>query len=245
MHTQPKSRALLRLCAISILMAACSFARIIATGDGAPAGGTPAPTASLESLSVPGAYLTSVRVVLHDPLRNMDSWTFDTSTGESDGGVFQLEGTERWHSHLFYDELLNEGEGVIVQFKVENANGESEFVFVSGAWLTDTFRQFGMYNSAQPKADLFQGLDNLGGYTVMGNLAVAPGTWYDILLAVGHGGHFIGVMWDPAHPSQRAIFDLLAPQSWAGRSWSFYPKANTGETLYVDDFYHIRFTAIK
>jgi hypothetical protein len=66
-----------------------------------------------------------------------------------------------------------------------------------------------------------------------------------VLMAIGHNGHFLAVVWDPSHDTQRAVYDLLAGANWAGRSWVFLPKANTGETLYVADFYKIAFVDIK
>jgi hypothetical protein len=118
-------------------------------------------------------------------------------------------------------------------------------VLVTGEWLTDSFRQFGLYIAPRPKADLFQGLLNLGGYNVMGNLTLQPGAWYSLLLAIGPDGHFLAVVWDPNDPSHRAVYDLLGKEPWAARTWTFYPKATEGETVSVDDFYRISFTSIK
>jgi hypothetical protein len=66
-----------------------------------------------------------------------------------------------------------------------------------------------------------------------------------LLQAIGRNGHLLAVVWDPNDEVQRAVYDVVAGQSWAGKSWVFLPKVNTGETLYLDDFHRIEFGEIK
>jgi hypothetical protein len=205
----------------------------------------PASGPSLPNTRLMAEYLTSVRVVKYDPFDDMHNWNFREETGSLKDGMFELRGTDRWHSSFWFKQPFNEGQGLSIRFMSQNANASSELVFVSGDWLTDTFRQFGVYSAFIPKGDLFQGRSNLGGYDLKGNVAVLSNTWYELLMAIGHNGHFLAVVWDPSHDTQRAVYDLLAGANWAGRSWVFLPKANTGETLYVADFYKIAFVDIK
>ncbi len=239
---------------VSILVSECMILALLA-GCNLPATPTPASTPTsvppgaeprvIDPLPLAAEYLTGAKILSYDPLNTMDSWTFNSETGTPMGGVFQLRGTPRWQSSFWYDQQFPEGRGLTIRFAVQYSNARSEFVLVTGEWMTDTFRQFGVYNAVIPKGDLFQGTRNLGGYNLQGNLNILSNTWYNLLLAVGRNGHFLAVVWDPANPTRRVVYDLLGGPNWAGRSWVFLPKANTGETVYVDDFYRLAFTDIK
>ncbi len=190
-------------------------------------------------------YLTGSRIVFFDPFNNMNNWNYRPETGALSGRVFELQGTPLWHSSFWPKQEFTEGQGLVIRFKVQNSNARSEFVFVTGDWMTDSFRQFGVYNAVVPKGDLFQGLSNLGGYNLRGTLRVLSNTWYYLLLAIGRNGHFLAVVWNPDDAAQRTVYDVLSPPNWTGRSWVFLPKASTGETVYVTDFSRLRFTDIK
>ncbi|MGE5071829.1 MAG: hypothetical protein ACM3MF_00235 [Anaerolineae bacterium] len=220
-------------------LTACNFPTAPRTG------GEPLPLPTAPPTSVAAEFLVDPRIVTHDPFDNLVNWKYQNDTSFLKNGVLQMTGIPDWHSHFSYKKQFKDGTGLLISFKVEQANDRSEFVLVTGDWLTDSFRQFGLYNAPKPKADLFQGRLNLGGYNVMGNLTIRPGAWYSLLLAVGRDGHFLAVAWDPNDPAQRAVYDLLGKEPWAGRSWTFYPKATEGETVYMDDFYRIAFTSIK
>ena len=133
----------------------------------------------------------------------------------------------------------------MVRFKVQKTNAQSEFVFVTGDWQTDGFRQFGIYNATRPKEDPFQGSNGLGGYDRISSLTLQSDTRYHLLLAIGHNGHFLAMMWDPNNKAQRAVFIEAAGADWVGKNWIFLPKANASATVYVEDFYKIAFGDIK
>lgn len=196
-------------------------------------------------LSIADQYLTGARIASIDPFDNLRNWQVEPADSTLADGVFQMTGTASWHSHFSYKKKFSAGDGLMLNFEVQQANAESEFVFVSGEWLTDSFRQFGVYNGGRPQADLFQGRMDLGGDSLLGDLRLRPNVTYSLLLAVGPRGHMEAVIWDPAADSQRAVYDLIGDNSWIGRKWSFMPKANAGETMYVDNFYRIAFTDIK
>ncbi len=204
---------------------------------------TPHPT--IDPLSLPSEFLTGVRVDSYDPLNNVFGWTVHDPTAALINGVFELRGTPGWQSSFWPRRQFQDGQGLMVRFEVQNANARSELVVVTGQWMTDSFRQFGVYNAVTPKGDLFQGTLDLGGYDLQSSLSLLGGTWYDLLLAIGRNGRFLAVIWDPDHPDRRATYDLAAGPAWAGRSWVFLPKVNEGETLGIDDFYRISFDAIK
>ena len=109
-------------------------------------------------------FLSNVAILSYDPFYNLNNWNlWDASTGSITNGVFELQGKSFWATGSAFNRNLNEGDGVILTFKLKNANAQSEFVFDTGDWQTDSFRQFGIYNGSRPEADLFQGKNDLGG----------------------------------------------------------------------------------
>jgi len=206
---------------------------------------TVAPTPTIELPPVTSEFLTDVGMLSYDPFDNMNNWQWDRQTSANNNGVFEMQGTSFWASNLSLKQHLSEGEGILLSFKVRSANGQSEFVFVTGDWQTDSFRQFGIYNHTRPKADLFQGKYGLGGNDLYGNLNLHADTWYNLLMAIGENGEFLAVMWDPNSDGLRAIYNETIGERWTGKDWQFRPKANEGETLFVDDLYRFSFGEIK
>ena len=205
----------------------------------------PASEPPLPDPQIRDEYLTGARVVQYDPLNNLLNWNFREETGALTDGTFELRGTAHWQSSFWPKQQFIEGQGLVIRFQVQHSSARSEFVFVTGDWQTDSFRQFGIYNAVIPKGDLFQGVSDLGGYDLNGSFHMLSNTWYYLLLAIGHNRHFLALVWNPDDQAERTAYDVLSPPSWAGRSWVFLPKATAGETLYVDDFYRIAFGDIK
>jgi hypothetical protein len=238
-----------------LLVAVIDLLILSVSGCNYPSSSVPA-AATLNALSTVAAvennpfpilteYLTGSRIVFYDPFNNMSNWNFRADTGMLTNDVFQLQGAPLWHASFWPRQEFTEGQGLVIRFKVQHSNARSEFVFVTGNWMTDSFRQFGVYNAVVPKGDLFQGVSDLGGYDLNGDLRILSNTWYYVLLAIGHKGHFLAVVWNPDDDTQRTIYDVLSPPNWTGLTWVFLPKATTGETVYVTDFSRIRFTDIK
>ncbi len=230
-----------------LLLAACNLPSgtqppPVTSFPGLPAG---APPPTVSSPSIIDQYLSRPHVAAFDPLNTLDNWNFNPGTGTLQNGVFQLVGSPGWHSSFWPKQQFKEGQGLVVRFQVHRANARSEFVLVTGDWMTDTFRQFGLYNSVIPRGDLFQGRQDLGGYPVMGSLRLQSMMWYNLLLAIGRGGRFLAVVWDPNNPSLRAFYEVKGGPAWLGRSWVFLPKVNTGETVFVDYVYRLTFQDIK
>jgi len=206
---------------------------------------TVTPTPTIEPPSVTTEFLTDVKILSYDSFENMNNWDWDSQTGNINNGVFEMQGKSFWGSSFSLKQKLVDGDGVMLKFKLQKVSGESEFVFLTGDWQTDSFRQFGIYNSKRPKADLFQGKNGLGGNNLNGNLTLQPDTWYYIIMAIGKNGEFLAVMWDPNNEGHRAVYNETINEKWVGKNWTFMPKANEGETLYVDEFYRISFGEIK
>ena len=199
----------------------------------------------MESPSLTVEFLTDVKVLSYDPFDNMNNWDWDNQTGKNTNGVFEIQGKSFWTSSFSLKQQLAEGDGIMLSFKLQKANAQSEFVFVTGDWQTDSFRQFGIYNGKRPQADLFQGKNGLGGNNLHGNLTLQADTWHNLLTAIGKNGEFLAVMWDPNSEGHHAIYNETIGEKWSGKNWYFMPKAEEGESLYVDDFYRISFGEIK
>ncbi len=205
----------------------------------------PTVTPTIAPPSLPLEYLSDVRVLYFDPFDTMDRWGWDPQMSATVDGVFHVRGASFWNAGLILNEKIMENDGLILKFKVANANGRSEFVIDSGVWNTGTFRQFGIYNSRLPTADLFRGPNAIGGAPLNGSLALKPDTWYGLLMAIDQGGKFLAVIWDPAQESHRIVYKESLGKDWAGLVWSFFPRVDAGETLFCDDFYRIVFGKIK
>lgn len=205
----------------------------------------PTPTITPPSLLVD--LLTNVQVIDTDDFDYLDKWfKWSPDSGTLSDGMFELTGLKGWMSGLELRDHLVEGQGVVVKYKtMKNKDFNSEFVFVSGAWQTDSFRQFGIYNGMQPKADLYQGNNGLGWNNLHGNLTLKADTWYNLLLAIGKNGEFLAVIWNPDNPTQQIRYHETIGKKWAGLNYKFQAKANIGETMFIDEFLKISFDEIK
>ncbi len=246
-----RKRSWTRLLSLGLLLlAACNLPTRANPNPGPVLRMLPTPTQPAAQAAAPATvaasdYVNNLRVLTYDPFDNMDHWKFRPETGTLLDGAFQLRGTAGWHSSAWYKKPFTEGQGVIIAFKVHKADARSEIVIVTGDWKTPTFRQFGLYNGVIPRTDLFEGLVNLGGKDLSTTLVEQPDMWYEMLLAIGHGGHLLAAVWDPNDPARRSVFNIDAGAAWSNLSWIFLPKANAGETLTVANFYRIEFTSIK
>ena len=231
--------SIVTICLGVLLLSACELPQDSPSAEPFPDIPILPPAPTVVSPAVIGEYLTDARVAGYDPFDDTQNWNYSSTTGALQDGTFELNGSAGWQSSFWPKQQFKEGQGLVLRFQVKRANARSEFVFVTGDWLSDSFRQFGVYNAVVPMGDLFQGRQDMGGYKLTGNLKLESDTWYELLLAVGRNGHFLAVVWNPNDTAQRAIHDLEAGPNWAGRSWVFLPKANAGETVLVDDFYRL------
>ncbi len=205
------------------------------------------PTPTIEPPSIAVEFLDGVEILNIDGFDNMRNWnTWNAGTGNIVNGMFELQGQEGWSSGLVLSSKLKVGQGIILRFKSVNvADFKAEFVFATGTWQTDSFRQFGVYNGRFPKADLFQGKNGLGFNNLHGNLSLKADTWYNLLMAIGEGGEFLAIVWNPDDTSQRVRYNEKIGEKWEGKTWEFIAKATRGVTVYIDDFSRIVFSEIK
>ena len=208
---------------------------------------TPEPTPTIDPPSVSFGFLTGVQVLNLDNFDNSNNWDkWNSGTGSVLDGMFMLTGQQGYMSGLVYKQKIQEGNGIVLKYKaVKNSDFLSEFVFATGEYGADTFRQFGIYNGKRPKADLYQGTQGLGFNNLHGNLLLKADTWYNLLMVVGKNGELLAVIWNPEDPSQQLVYHERIGDKWAGLKWEFQAKADIGETVYIDDFLLLSFGGFK
>ena len=187
-------------------------------------------------------FLTDVKILFHDPFDNNDSlnnWT----QGNVVDGIFEL----KWGvTNVSYKrQRLIDGDGVILKFKLQNANDVSGFSFDTGIWRTESDRGFGIINTRHPHVTITQGIEEIDRSRLSGNLSLKTDTWYNILMAVGKNEEFLAVIWDPADESHRIIYKISLGKNWSDRTWAFDIVIWGDEIIYIDDFYKISFGDIQ
>jgi hypothetical protein len=186
-------------------------------------------------------YLENVRSVNVDPFNDPTGWT---PTNEISNGELLLAGIggSDWHG-LSNRAIFREGSGAVINFQF--TPGEYfEMYFERGAWATSLYKRFGLYvNEDHSDPNIFIGKRRREPISIAGNLSLQPGTWYSLLLAVGKGGDFLAVLWDPANPASRLQY-REAITNWEGLDWAFRIQVNRG-TIAFDNFEEIAFDAIR
>jgi hypothetical protein len=204
------------------------------------------PTPTIEPPQILNEFLTNVKILSHDTFDNLNNWDWNNENSTLANGIFEMRGESFWASSIVLKQQLLEGNAVLLKFKVQKANAQSEFVFSTGEWQTDGFRQFGIYNGLSPMADLFQGKNGIGGSYLHGNLTLKPNNWFNVLMSIGKNGNFLAVIWDPNNEAHRDVYnEKLIAEKWAGKTWGFHVGEDEGETISIDDFYSISFGEIK
>ncbi len=199
------------------------------------------PTVTPSSSNVLTNYLENVHVLGVDTFDNPSGWN---PTNEISNGELLLVGAggDNWHG-LSNRAFFHEGNGVVIHFQF--TSGEFfEMYFENGPWRTDSYKRFGIYvNEDHSNADLFVGRERKDFQLLTGNLSLHPGSWYSVLLAVGRGGDFLAVVWDPANPDQSLQYRQTIV-GWKELDWTFRTQVNNG-TILFDNFEEIVFDDIK
>ena len=207
---------------------------------------SPPPTATVAPPSNLSEFLSDIRVTAFDDFSTVDGWTtYNPGTGKLTDGVFEITGQEDWSSGLVRNHSFGEGQGVVLEFKY-NKNSKFEFIFEAGEYQTDSYRRFGVFGFDYPQANLTQGPNELGHKILQGNFQPHPDRWYNFMAGIGQDGNFIAVIWMADDPSSFIIYKEKIGEKWDGLTWTFTAKAaDTGMTLYLDNFAEISFSAIK
>jgi hypothetical protein len=195
-------------------------------------------TPTIEPPVITKEFLTDVKILFHDPFDNNNSFN-NWTQGNVVDGIFEL----KWGvTNVSYKgQRLIYGDGVILKFKLQNANDVSGFSFDNGVWRTDSDRGFGIINTTHPHVTITQGKEVIDQSQLHGNLSLKTDTWYNILMAIGKNEKFLAVIWDPTDESHRIIYKISLGEKWSGKTWAFDIVIWGDETISVDDFYRISF----
>jgi len=214
---------------------------------------TVTPTPIVEPPPLATEFLTDVKNLSYDsfdiphtPYSSESNWMWNSQTANINNGIFEFHGTFTWASEFSLKEQLANGEGIVMRFKLQSANGNSELLFRAGDPGTDDYRQFGVWPNNYPAVDIWQPVYLLGEKNnIQGNLRLSPDIGYGLLMAIGKDAQLLAVMWDLADESNRVVYKETLGKKWADRSWYFGGKADGDESLYIDDIYRISFGEIK
>ena len=209
---------------------------------------TPVPTRTLTPTTAPPEMLTEflegVQIAQTDTFEGNTNWdTYPSGEVYIRDGKLTINGTSPWNSSSTYKSSLGEGDGVYFDFTYSQGP-EYEMYYDVGKWQTDTYRRFGVYGYGNPRSNLWQGLNAIGGGYLVGNLGTRPDTWYSILMAIGDDAEFLAVIWDPKEPSKYLVYNEIINEKWVGKTWKFRFGANQG-TINIDNFGQFTFESIK
>src|SRR5512138_2531640 len=231
----------------SWLFAACNLVSLpptsqptvfpVSTGTSTPA--TPATT--VPPLTMLANYLDNARIVRTDSFDDASEWN---PTSEISNGELLLTGIggTNWHG-LSNRSIFREGNATVIDFQF--TSGEYfEVYFEREPWTTSRYKRFGVYvNEDHANINIFAGRQRREPSRLAGNQALTSGTWYSLLLAVGSGGDFLAVLWDPANPGNSLQYREVIP-NWQRLDWTFCIQVNKG-TISFDDFQVVVFVGMK
>ena len=183
-------------------------------------------------------YLENPKIILTDDFSNLNGWYTEKRFGSIKNSGFEFIGHDYWESALIFKKNFFGSQGIIIDFMITGNHKQykTEFVFTTGTWETDTFRQFGLYIGKSPRADLFQGANAIGGPILNGNLLIKPDKWFRLLMTVGKDGQFLVLVWDPEDPSNRLVYFEKLSDKWENKTWEFMAKGDEGGDMFVDNF---------
>jgi hypothetical protein len=212
---------------------------------------TPSPTPTIEPPEILSQYLIGVKVNSLNTTDNMKSLRSTylnvfPSISIQDGKIHIVG--QGYKGGLDSKVTIVEGLGVIYDFSIISNSSSSNFEFETyfdnnQQWMTNGYRRFGIYLTQAPQTDLWIGKNGFGNY-LNGNLIIKPNNWYRLALAVGNGGNFLCVIWDPSKPDQNRYFHELMGKNWSGNNWKYVINGAAGEML-VDKIMNISFESMK
>lgn len=188
-------------------------------------------------------YLVGARPIAHDTFDTLDParWTFTSGSVTTSLGEAQVTGVDGWGSRLYRAESVPEGTAVLVRFR-SDTDAEFGIYVESGAWGTPEYKRFGTYGP-YPETNIFRGTNAELRQELAGDLVIQPEVWYELMLAIGPGGEFLALIWDPETPEANLVYRRVVDRRWTGATWTFGVTSNAG-FLALDDFALVAFAAM-
>ena len=189
-------------------------------------------------------YFDHVTIKSIDQFENLKLWQiWDEESVSLNEGEVTLVGRPNWNSALVYNIPISENQGIMLTYKALNQlDSKAEFVFISGTYQTDDFRQFGIYNGPAPKADLYQGKVGLGFNYLHGNYTIRKDTWQTLIMSVDDQGNFLAIIFNPEDPEQRYVYSEKPGEKWKGHDWEFRITVTDPETIVINRFQKFEFS---
>jgi hypothetical protein len=222
-----------------MLLAGCGGSSPDPTATAVPPTATPVPpTPTPIAYEVPdlvSTYINAAQPTAHETFDTLsvEEWTYTPGSVTTSQGEVQLTGVENWGSSLYRAETVTENTAMLLRFR---ADTDAEFgIFVEAdTWGTEAYKRFGSYGP-YPETNIFHGTVGEPRQIFDGELTVRADTWYNLMIAVGPGGEFVALVWDPADSSQHLAYRRVVDAGWTGASWLFGITINSG-FLAIDDF---------
>lgn len=200
---------------------------------------TPTPSVPLViSSDIPLQYLMDVETIQIDTFDNRTDTNWGIQSGEINNGTLEIYGNENWDGAWYKDEFM-EGEGFVLDFSFTK---NSTFIAVVnfGAYLSDTYKRFGIYfENASPLVDIYQG-ENYIWKDSSGDLRFEADKTYSLMIAILSDGELLEVVWQPDNPGETFEYRNKFDETWADIPWTLLIQANKG-TVSFDNFRKITF----
>lgn len=199
------------------------------------------PTPTLEPPLVAAQFLEGLTVTYYDPFDENLGWGMDI--GVIKDGLLEVVG-DSWSGLSLDTRDFADGQGLILNVKYAAPGAQFEMLLDHGAWDTDGYRRFGIYMEKYPQSNLWRKNNPVAFNNLHGNFRPQADTWYSVLMAIGPGGEFLAVWWDPANPTQIIKYREKFGKDWAGLDWKFRIGGNYG-TFWFDDLREVQFSGFK
>jgi hypothetical protein len=134
----------------------------------------------------------------------------------------------------------NPGQGTLISFKMDK-DSNFEFAYEYGSFGTSNYERYGTAMGPRngSEVSIWSGKNWIG--QKIGN--PKPGTWYNLLLAVGKGPKFILVVWERDSGTLLYKFSRTFPQ-WSGINWRLYINSFYGHVEF-ENYADIQFSGMK
>jgi tetratricopeptide (TPR) repeat protein len=215
----------------------------------APAGAEPAagPTRNT-SFRLPEAVdeaLSGAQVYDHDDLDALlpDRW-YASATGIAvEGGQLLADGAAGWATWWGAQRAFQSGDAVLVRFQTDES-AQFEFHLERGNWAGTDYRRWALHVGNRFEMGIWEGALPRRYGQLVGTLALRPGTWYQMLMAIGRDGQFVTYVWEDGAEAPQLEYRHALSDGWADGGWLFGLGANRGRVT-IDSVTEIAFRDLR
>jgi endonuclease/exonuclease/phosphatase family metal-dependent hydrolase len=177
---------------------------------------------------------TVLKSASFDSICSQQQWTASWDYQKIAEGRLEVTGVQDWQSGAYYNASVSEGNAFLLSF-LYTQGSEFNIFLENGNWADPAYRRFGVYyNSNNFSSDMWKGETPVGGDNW--NIQADADTWYNLLLIVDKDAHFTGILWNPAYPSNVAVYRREMGTDWSNLPWRLSIGANQGQVQIKDSF---------